>query len=77
VLQTWIDGKKYFDREEAATRAAALQQEREELMAKARKVAKLGGAGTSSGGGADNSLFRGCLEHQFDGVERHCLDEEH
>ena len=32
VLQTWIDGKKYFDRDEAAKRAAALKQEREDLI---------------------------------------------
>jgi imidazolonepropionase-like amidohydrolase len=76
VLQTWIDGKKYFDRDEAAKRAAALKQEREDLMAKAKKLAKL--AGGSSGGGEkdDGSFFRVALEHQFDGVERHCMDEE-
>lgn len=78
VLQTWIDGKKYFDRDEAARRAAALKQERTDLIAKARKLAKLSGGGGSGegGGGDDGSFFRVALEHQYDGVERHCLEEE-
>ena len=78
VLQTWIDGKKYFDRAEAATRAVALKKERADLIAKAKKLAKLSGGGGGDGGGGkdDGSFFRVALEHQFDGVERHCLDEE-
>ncbi len=79
VLQTWIDGKKYFDRDESAKRAAALQQERADLIAKAKKLAKLsgGGGGGDGGGDDDGSFFRASLEHQFDGVERHCLEEGH
>jgi imidazolonepropionase-like amidohydrolase len=76
VLQTWIDGKKYFDRDEAAKRAATLKQEREDLIAKAKKLAKLSGGGGDGGDKEDNSFFRVSLEHQFDGVERHCMDEE-
>ncbi|MGC3960404.1 MAG: amidohydrolase family protein, partial [Verrucomicrobiota bacterium] len=77
VLQTWIDGKKYFDRDEAAKRAAALKQEREDLIAKAKKLAKLaGGGGGGDDGKDDSSFFRTCLEHQFDGVERHCIEGE-
>jgi imidazolonepropionase-like amidohydrolase len=77
-LQTWIDGKKYFDRAQAAERAAALVQEREDLIAKAKKIAKLAGGGSSGGEGEkdDGSFFRVALEHEFDGVDRHCLDEE-
>jgi cytosine/adenosine deaminase-related metal-dependent hydrolase len=78
VLQTWIDGKKYFDRTLAAERAAALAKERDELIAKAKKLARSAGGG--GGGGEaeknDDSFFRVALEHQFDGVDRHCLDEE-
>src|SRR5258706_6456068 len=37
-LQTWIDGKKYFDRSLAAERAAALEKERDDLIAKAKKI---------------------------------------
>ncbi|MSU60067.1 MAG: hypothetical protein EXS35_18170 [Pedosphaera sp.] len=82
VLQTWIDGKKYFDRSLSADRAAALTKERTELIAKAKKLAKLsggGGGGDGGGGGGDEeddgSFFRVALEHQFDGVDRNCLDE--
>lgn len=76
VLQTWVDGKKYFDRAQAAERAAALKQERANLIAKAKQFAKLAGGGGDGGGGGDNSFFREALEHQFDGVERHCVEEE-
>lgn len=78
VLQTWIDGKKYFDRDEAAKRAAALKQERADLIARAKKLAKLagGGGGGDGGGKADGSFFRVSLEHQYDGVERHCIEGE-
>ena len=38
VLQTWIDGKKYFDRDEAVKRAAALKQERADLIAYLRTM---------------------------------------
>ena len=77
-LQTWIEGKKYFDRSLAADRAGALAKERDELMAKAKKLAKLSGGGGGGDGGGDDSraFFRDSLEHQFDGVDRHCLDEE-
>src|SRR5262245_18951768 len=77
-LQTWIDGKKYFDRSLAAERAAALVKEREELIAKAKKVARLAGGGSCGGEEKkdDGSFFRLALEHEFDGVDRHCLDEE-
>ena len=76
-LQTWIDGKKYFDRAQAAERATALAKERADLIAKAKKLAKLAGGGGDGGGEKDDgSFFRGALEHQYDGVDRHCLDEE-
>ncbi len=79
VLQTWIDGKKYFDRDEAQKRAAALKQEREDLIAKAKKLKKLGsgGGGGGNSGGDDGEFFRVALETEFDGVERHCMEEEH
>lgn len=75
VLQTWIDGKKYFDRSLAADRAAALQKERADLIAKAKKLAG-GGSGGAEDKKDDGSFFRVALEHQFDYVDRHCLDEE-
>lgn len=70
-LQTWIDGKKYFDRDQAATRAAALQKERAELIAKAKRLAKLGGGGGGDGGGKDDgSFFRVALEQQNEDSDR-------
>ena len=71
--------RKYFDRDEAAKRAAALKQEREDLIAKAKKLAKLSGGGGGGGDGDgddDGSFFRVSLEHQFDGVQRHCMERE-
>jgi imidazolonepropionase-like amidohydrolase len=77
-LQTWIDGKKYFDRSLAGERASRLEKERADLIAKAKKIARLsgGGGGGGEGSGDDEmSFFRVALEHEFDHVERHCLDE--
>lgn len=81
-VQTWIDGKKYFDSQLNPARAAALAKERDDLIAKAKKVASL--SGPAGGQGAnnapenapeDNSFFQISLEHIYDGVDRHCLDE--
>src|SRR5262249_26806862 len=75
-LQTWIDGKKYFDRDDALQRATRLTREREDLVAKARKVAKLGGGGRESAEKEEEEDgYRAALEHEFDGRDRHCLDE--
>jgi imidazolonepropionase-like amidohydrolase len=73
-LQTWIEGKKYFDRSLDAARTARLEQERADLIAKAKQIAKLSGGGGSEDGSGE-SFFRACLEHEFDGQDRHCLDE--
>ena len=79
-LQTWIDGKKYFDRTAAEQRSVSLAKERDDLLAKAKKIAKLSGGGPGGGGGGDAdtaaSFFRVSLEHEFDGRDRGCLDEE-
>jgi N-acetylglucosamine-6-phosphate deacetylase len=76
-LQTWIEGKKYFDREAAGERATRLNQERNDLVAKAKSIAKLSGGGREGGSSdaAEESFFRVSLEHEFDGCDRHCLDE--
>ena len=39
--ETWIDGKKYFDRSAAEEQARDLREEREELIAKAKEAAGL------------------------------------
>jgi len=75
-LQTWIEGKKYFDRSLNAERTARLEKERSDLLAKAKKLQKLSGGGEGGeGGGGDNSFFRVCLEHEFDGRDRQCVEE--
>ena len=75
-LQTWIDGKKYFDRSLAAARTDALTKERAGLIAKAKKVTPSdhsdGGKDSAS---KDNSFFIQSLEHLYDGLDRHCLEE--
>jgi imidazolonepropionase-like amidohydrolase len=75
--QTWIEGKKYFDIDLASARAAALAKERAALLAKAKKLAEPGDA---DGGGEakpdKNSFFRRSLEHLYDGLDRHCEEDE-
>ncbi|MGI8603600.1 MAG: amidohydrolase family protein [Verrucomicrobiales bacterium] len=75
-LQTWIDGKKYFDREKADERAAALEKERRELIDHAKKVIQRTKSKDSDDPGSEEKFFRVCLEHEFDGQDRHCLDDE-
>ncbi len=75
-LETWIDGKKFFDRALAAGRYSNLEKERTDLIAKAKKLSKLAGGGGESGNEPDNSFFQISLEHEFDGQVRHCMDEE-
>src|SRR6266478_8379539 len=67
-LQTWIDGKKYFDRSLSIERTSKLDRERADLLAKAKKLAKLCGGGdeASPEEKTDLSFFRLSLEHQFD-----------
>lgn len=74
-LQTWIDGKKYFDRALEPDRTARLQKERAALLVKAKKIAELGSGDGGDGHAGDNSFFRISLEHQYDGVHRGCLGE--
>lgn len=74
-LQTWIEGKKYFDREQEAGRAAQLQAERAALLARAQKLAKLASGGGATAEEAKNSFFRVAREHEFDGYDRRELEE--
>src|SRR6185295_8370006 len=48
--QTWIEGKKYFDRSLTADRTAALEKERVDLVAKAKKVSAQAGSGAGGAG---------------------------
>jgi imidazolonepropionase-like amidohydrolase len=65
-LETWIEGKKYFDRSLDGARTAALEEERKALVAKAKKV--LLDSGPNEGGGrrARRQFFETALEHQDD-----------
>ena len=75
-LQTWIEGKKYFDRELEAARSKALEEERAALLEKARKIQARGGA--SEGGEKEKEkFFELPLEHRYDNQDRHCLEEEY
>jgi imidazolonepropionase-like amidohydrolase len=75
-LQTWIDGKKYFDRRENAVRVAALEKERTDLVEKAKQILKNPGKSAVSDSKAEATFFQTALEHQYDSQDRHCLDEE-
>src|SRR5260221_1031593 len=76
-LQTWIEGKKYFDHSFNGERVAKLAKEREDLIAKVKKIGKPSGGVGGDGGkdDGDGSFFRVSLEHEFDGRDRGCLDE--
>jgi imidazolonepropionase-like amidohydrolase len=73
-LQTWIDGKKYFDRSLDGERTKKLETERADLLAKAKKISKGGGGGDSSDKSVD-TFFQVSLEHEFDGRDRDCMDQ--
>jgi N-acetylglucosamine-6-phosphate deacetylase len=72
-LQTWIEGRKYFDREQASERAAARERERSGLLEKARKV--LGVAKPQAGAeAAREAFFRRALEHAHDDLAIECME---
>lgn len=71
-LETWIDGKKYFDRGQVPVRVAALQKERADLLAKAKQAAGLKGGEKSEA--AEAKFFELPLELQHE-YSRHCDDE--
>jgi len=73
-LQTWIEGKKYFERSREPARSAALGLERKALLDKARKVMRL----TDKPAGnleSPASTFQEVLRHCDDGKDRSCLDD--
>ncbi|MEN9678000.1 MAG: Allantoinase, partial [Verrucomicrobiota bacterium] len=61
-VQTWIEGRKYFDRLAEPARAQALYDERMALMAKAKKLAGEGADATASEAARDK-FFRRALEN--------------
>ena len=54
ALETWIEGKKYFDRAADLARRPALDQERADLVEKAKRVLEADRKG-KSGAGADKA----------------------
>lgn len=74
-LETWIEGKKYFDRNLAPERTAALQKERQDLLAKAKKVSGYESKDkeTSGSAAARASFFRRALE-QAHSLVSECQD---
>jgi imidazolonepropionase-like amidohydrolase len=75
-LQTWVDGKKYFDRSVDPARTEKLVKERADLISKAKKMVKLGGGGEGGGGDGEDTFFQISLENEFNGRDRGCLDQE-
>jgi len=78
-LQTWIDGKKYFDRALVPARTDSLAKERNDLVAKAKKAAQLGGgagAGAEATEAAQALFFIPALE-MFQSHLHDCLDCAH
>ena len=72
--QTWIEGRKYFDRTAAAERAVTLAKERTDLIAKAKKVASLSGGGGEGGAAAQAAFFHRALEKLHELGIAECLD---
>ncbi len=73
--QTWIEGRKYFDREAAAKRAETLAKERADLIAKAKKVASLsGGSGGEASAAAQTLFFQRALEKLHELGIAECLE---
>ncbi|HEY3860676.1 MAG TPA: amidohydrolase family protein [Verrucomicrobiae bacterium] len=65
-LETWIEGKKYFDRSLDPKRASALEDERKAILAKAKKVLQAGGGNEKGSAKAKAQFFEVALEHQND-----------
>jgi imidazolonepropionase-like amidohydrolase len=75
-LQTWIEGRKYFDRDQARERAAALANERAELVQKAKRASRLSsGATGEQDAAAQTAFWKTALEHEHEHDDRHCEDE--
>ncbi|MGV3774324.1 MAG: hypothetical protein ACO1QB_15595, partial [Verrucomicrobiales bacterium] len=72
-LETWIEGKQYFDRTQLVARTKALEDERENLLQKARKVAVLTKPEEKSPK-AEAAFFQLPLELRYEAVDRHCED---
>ena len=71
-LQTWIEGRKYFDRSKDAARTEARRTEWEALRDKAKKLAQGGPGGKDKEG--EKKFWETSLEHRYDhGWEVDCM----
>lgn len=79
-LQTWIEGKKYFDRSHEAERAGRLEKERADLLAKAKRITKLAGGESDAAGDKEKTaaarFFRVSLEHAADAGDYTCREDK-
>jgi imidazolonepropionase-like amidohydrolase len=75
-LQTWIEGKKYFDRSMDEERTTKRVSERDELLARIKQVSRASGRPAETKDEPEEAFFRVSLEHEFDGRDRHCLDQD-
>ncbi len=71
--QTWIEGRKYFDRAVAAKRTETLAKERADLIAKAKKLTAAPGGGDASAE-AKAAFFKAVLEKMHELGIAECLD---
>lgn len=74
-LETWIEGKKYFDRALDAERSADREKEWNALLAKAKKVLDAAGPSDKSDARAQSAFFEHALEYRYDYENRHCDHE--
>jgi imidazolonepropionase-like amidohydrolase len=72
-LETWIEGKKYFDRALDGERSSQRDKEWKALVAKAKKVSNLSSASGPADERAQAAFFEHALEHRH--LNRHCDDE--
>lgn len=75
-LQTWIEGRQYFEREAAHRRAEARQREHRALIEKAKKLAADSGAGEADAGGKAKFFYRALEERRGHLCVDCCMDRE-
>jgi adenine deaminase len=74
-LETWIEGKKYFDRTMNEQRASDRDKEWHALIDKAKRSSKPSGSTEPKSDSTRANFFDVALEHQYDLVRRHCDDK--
>jgi imidazolonepropionase-like amidohydrolase len=75
-LETWIDGRQYFDREAASRRAAGRNAERLTLIEKAKKLATDPSADPTADKAQEKFFFRTLEDRQSHLCVDCCLDHE-